>query len=264
MLNDKKTGPRERVAKIRSIKQITTGTREITLHGHDLKLSPLPGQFAHVSVPGSFLRRPISVAGFDEAAGLVRLILRRVGRGTKTLSELPAGSELNVLLPLGNPFPIDKISEAAGRGGGIWIAAGGIGLAPMLLLAQWGRDRGVIMDSFAGFTDDADVFGIDELESCGKCHLSVGGLVTDLIVKELNTKKPDLILACGPEPMLAALREICGKRYIKTFASLEEHMGCGIGACLVCNCGINSGDGFGYRRVCKDGPVFDLSEVAFE
>jgi dihydroorotate dehydrogenase electron transfer subunit len=224
-------------------------------------VSPLSGQFAHVAIPGTFLRRPISIAGYD--GRLLRLIVRRAGRGTDILCSLPAGSELRALLPLGNPFPLDEIKSVANRGGDVWIVSGGIGLAPLLFLAGWAKESGIRLDSFAGFIDSEKVFGVSELEGCGVCKVSVGGFVTDLIAETLKKRKPDLMVACGPSPMLAALQKICGEHRIAAYASFEERMGCGIGACLVCSCGINESGAFRYRRACVDGPVFDLSEASF-
>jgi dihydroorotate dehydrogenase electron transfer subunit len=123
----------------------------------------------------------------------------------------------------------------------------------------------VRLDSFAGFRDGGKVFGTDEMAACGELSLSVEGVVTDLVDKALSRERPDLILACGPVPMLRSLKTICARRRRKTkvYASLEERMGCGVGACLVCNCGIKAEGNFSYKRVCADGPVFDLSEVEF-
>jgi dihydroorotate dehydrogenase electron transfer subunit len=252
---------------IRSAKWIAKGTREIILtpaakpDGAEM-ISPLPGQFAHISIPGVFLRRPVSIAGYDGEDHLLRLLVRRAGRGTDILSELPEGSELRALLPLGNPFPVGQISDAA-RGQGVWLVSGGIGVAPLLFLARQAVKSGVRLDSFAGFTDKESAFGINELEACGECALSVGGFVTDLISDALKERRPDLIVACGPAPMLASLQKICGEHALAAYASFEERMGCGIGACLVCNCGFDTDGGFAYRRVCLDGPVFNLLEAKF-
>ncbi|MDR3321911.1 MAG: dihydroorotate dehydrogenase electron transfer subunit [Synergistaceae bacterium] len=222
-------------------------------------IHPLPGQFVHAAVPGSFLRRPVSVAGFSEDGGKLRLIVRRVGEGSRTLAALPVGSVVKMLCPLGRPFPME-LAESAGS---VWIVAGGIGLAPLLFAARYARERGVEIESFAGFRDEAQVFGVEELEECGGLKLSLGGLVTDALLEALERERPGMILACGPGAMLRALQRICAERGISAYVSLEEHMGCGVGACLVCSCGVNDESGFAYKRVCADGPTFNLSEVAF-
>ena len=276
----KKTKPLDVRAAIHRTAWIARDIREITLEfredprallGEPAKpaeffspVSPLPGQFVHIAIPGVFLRRPISIAGHD--GRLLRLIVRRAGRGTDMLCSLPAGSELRALLPLGNPFPLDEIksiSDRGGDGGDVWIVSGGIGLAPLLFLSGWAKGSGIRLDSFAGFMDREKIFGVSELEACGVCELSIGGFVTDLITESLKKRKPGLMIACGPAPMLAALQKICGEHRIAAYASFEERMGCGIGACLVCNCGFHENGGFRYRRACIDGPVFSLSEESF-
>jgi dihydroorotate dehydrogenase electron transfer subunit len=253
---------------IRSSGWIATETREIILAPLDGTsdatcraggIFPLPGQFAHISVPGVFLRRPVSIAGYDD--GLLRLLVRRAGRGTDILCSLPEGSELKALLPLGTPFPTDEIAGISKNGGHVWMVSGGIGLAPLLFLAAWAAKSGIRMDSFAGFTDEENVFGTDGLKSCGECAISVGGFVTDLVKKKLEIQRPDLIVSCGPAPMLAVLQGICREHALAAYASFEARMGCGMGACLVCNQAFETDGGTMYRRVCADGPVFNLMEA---
>jgi dihydroorotate dehydrogenase electron transfer subunit len=272
----KKIKPRDVPAAIHSTAWIASDIREITLElakdagnqgagpiSHISPILPAPGQFAHIALPGAFLRRPISIAGYEREDRLLRLIVRRAGRGTDILCSLPAGSKITALLPLGNPFPLDEIRSVAERGKNIWIASGGIGLAPLLFLARWAYESGIRLDSFAGFTDREKTFGVGELDACGDCEVSTGGFVTDLIEGALKKRKPELIIACGPAPMLAALQKICWEHDVAAYASFEERMGCGIGACLVCGRGFGEGSGFKYRRACIDGPVFDLSEARF-
>ncbi|MDR3255713.1 MAG: dihydroorotate dehydrogenase electron transfer subunit [Synergistaceae bacterium] len=270
MSSDKElNSPRERTATIISkihaasdvvelIMEINEG-REAAMLGSRFS-SPLPGQFAHIAVPGSFLRRPLSVAGFDDESGRLRIIVRRAGKGSSALASLPVGSSLNLLFPLGNPFPMELI-ESFGK---VWIVAGGIGLAPLLFAARRASQRRLAVRSFVGFRDDTHVFGVEELEEYGPVSLVVGGVVTERLSEVMDREAPGLIFACGPAPMLGALRLVCAPRGVRAFVSLEERMGCGVGACLVCNCGIKSPDGFAYKRVCADGPVFDISEVGFE
>ncbi|MDR1943365.1 MAG: dihydroorotate dehydrogenase electron transfer subunit [Synergistaceae bacterium] len=225
---------------------------------------PAPGQFAHISVPGSFLRRPFSIAGYDRERKLARFIVRRAGAGSAALSSLSAGSEVSVLFPLGTPLPMELAASLSEAGGKVWLVAGGAGVAPMLFAAQRAAEEGVRLDSFVGFRDEELVFGVDEMRACGEVSLSVGELLTGRLLEALESRTPDLILACGPEGMLRALQGICLERGLRAYASLEERMGCGIGACLVCNCRVRSRDGFTYKRVCADGPVFDLSEAVFK
>jgi dihydroorotate dehydrogenase electron transfer subunit len=223
---------------------------------------PLPGQFLHVSAGEAFLRRPISFAGRDEALGTARMIVRSVGRGSTAISSLSPGERVRALLPLGNPFPVDKVLNCLETGGAVWLAGGGVGVAPLLFLAEVVRRKGLKIDSFVGFGDEHSVFGTDELEESGKVSVSIGGVVTDAVAGAMKTALPDFVITCGPRPMLRELQRICAEKRVPGYVSLEERMGCGIGACLVCACETAADDGArGYRRVCRDGPVFDMLEV---
>ena len=230
----------------------------------DAPLKACPGQFAHFEIRGALLRRPISIAGFDGERGALRVIVQNVGKGSAALSSLTRGDEVRALLPLGEPFPMKRVMDIISGGGTAWLVSGGIGIAPILFCADIIKKSGLSVKSFAGFRDREHLFCTDELEECGAVSISAGGFVTDDLKLALETEIPDIILSCGPSPMLAVLQGICRAHNITAYVSLEEHMGCGIGACLVCSCKINRADGFSYKRVCSDGPVFELSEVVFE
>jgi dihydroorotate dehydrogenase electron transfer subunit len=166
-------------------------------------------------------------------------------------------------MPLGSSYPLTP----AGKAQNVWLAAGGIGAAPLIFAARHMAALGMEkfkMRSFVGFRDEDSVFAKGEFEACGKLCLSIGGLVTDKISEALADEKPDMILACGPTPMLASLREICAASGAVVYASLEERMGCGVGACLACALSVKNSEGADYKRVCRDGPVFDLAEVDFK
>ena len=253
----------EQTLRVISKKTLAPDITEIYLAA-DTPLNACPGQFAHFEIRGTLLRRPISIAGFDGESGTLRIIVQNVGRGSAALSSLSNGDEIRALLPLGRPFPMDRVLDTLSRGGTAWLVSGGIGIAPVLFCADIIKKSGGSVKSFAGFRDREHVFCTDELKEFGAVSVSAGGFVTDDLKGALETEKPDIILACGPSPMLAALQKICGAHKITAYVSLEEHMGCGIGACLVCSCKINRADGFSYKRVCSDGPVFELSEVLFE
>jgi dihydroorotate dehydrogenase electron transfer subunit len=224
-------------------------------------LSPKPGQFAHIQAGRELLRRPISIAGFVPANSYLRLIIRKAGKGTDVISRVSKGETLKMFLPLGNPFPLDSFTHFKK----IWLAGGGIGVAPLLYAAK--SLKGFDVTSFLGFRDVHSVFGVRDFEEYGKTILSVGGLVTEKISEMLISDIPDVILSCGPTPMLAALQKICAAHSLPGYVSLEGRMGCGVGACLVCNCRVISGadaDAIKYKRVCRDGPVFDITEVVFQ
>ena len=247
--------PRDREARLISSECLTEDVVELhfELAGQPDGLTPKPGQFAHLAAPGVFLRRPISIAGFDPAKNRVRFIVRIMGEGTRNLAVMRPGETIKILLPLGNPFPI--ISS-----GDIWLVGGGLGVAPLLYLAGSlsGTARG--LRSFLGFGDERSVFGVEEMSGLSEMTLDIGGFITDKVSAALASARPGAVFSCGPMPMLRALKKICAARGVPLYVSLEERMGCGVGACLVCACA--AGGAAGYKRVCKDGPVFDAREVA--
>jgi dihydroorotate dehydrogenase electron transfer subunit len=217
-------------------------------------LPPKPGQFAHLAAPGVFLRRPISLAGFDPDGNLARFIVRIVGDGTRNIAMMKPGETIKILLPLGNQFP--TVSS-----GDVWLVGGGLGVAPLLYLAKTlsGTARG--LRSFLGFGDERSVFGCEEMSEFSEMTLDIGGFITDKVSDALASACPDAIFSCGPKPMMGALKKICAARGVPLYVSLEERMGCGVGACLVCACAVCGTAG--YKRVCRDGPIFDAREVVF-
>ena len=247
--------PRDCEACLVSSERLTEDVVELhfELAGQTDELTPKPGQFAHLAVPGVFLRRPISIAGFDPAKNRVRFIVRIMGEGTCNLVVMKPGETMKILLPLGNTFPLDT-------SGDIWLVGGGLGVAPLLYLAKTlsGTARG--LRSFLGFDDERSVFGAGEMSGLSKMTLGVGGFITDKVSDALASVRPDAVFSCGPVPMLRALKKICAARGVPLYLSIEERMGCGVGACLVCACAVQGAAG--YKRVCRDGPVFDAREVA--
>ena len=214
-----------------------------------------PGQFINIALDGFYLRRPISVCDFD--SDTVTIIYKTIGRGTRYMSTLGSGARLDVLSGLGTGF------DVAAGGEKPLLIGGGVGVPPMFRLAKElcaaGRQVSVIL----GFNTAADVFCADEFRALGaQVHIttadgSVGtkGFVTDA----MRGMEYTYTYACGPEPML---RAVYAAAQTSGQYSFEERMGCGIGACLGCNVKIKTADGgWCYKRVCKDGPVFDAKEV---
>jgi dihydroorotate dehydrogenase electron transfer subunit len=251
------------VAEVVSRETAASGISRIELNLPEA-IDALPGQFAHIAVPGAFLRRPISIAGCD--ARRVTLFVQDVGTGSAYLCSLTPGDKTRVLLPLGNPFPMAELLDIPRGGGKIWLVSGGIGAAPLLHAAGYIEKNALTADSFLGFRDEGRAFGVEDFRRCGRVELAIGGLVTDMVRNALSKSRPGAILACGPAPMLRALREICESHKIRAYASLEERMACGVGACLVCAAAIASAGSseVAFKRVCRDGPVFGLDEVVFE
>lgn len=223
-----------------------------------------PGQFLslYTKDPSKLLPRPISICEIDKEAGRLRMVYRVTGEhtGTKQFSEMQPGDTLPVIGPLGNGFSPEK---AVGKT--VFLIGGGIGVPPILELAkQMEADKQIIV----GYRD-AQTFLKTELEKCGNLYIatedgSVGtkGNVMDAIREE--QLQADMIFACGPTPMLRAIKEYALLHDIECYLSLEERMACGIGACLACTCGSVEKDhhtNVHNKRICKDGPVFLATEV---
>jgi len=209
-----------------------------------------PGQFVQLRLPRFYLRRPISV--YDREGGRFTLIYKVVGHGTAALSELPAGGTLDVLTGLGNGFSLEKSGERP------LLIGGGVGTAPLYLLAKELAAAGKAVSAVIGFRTAAEVFAAEELAALGVAVAvvtqdgtrGVKGFVTDALPAP---EACGFVYACGPAPMLRALSGLIGAGEF----SLEERMGCGFGACMGCTCRTKSGP----KRVCKDGPVFAKEEL---
>lgn len=222
-----------------------------------------PGQFLSLySRNGSkLLPRPISICEIDKENGRIRLVYRVTGKGTGTeeFSRYHAGIGIEALGPLGNGFPLH---EAAGKK--VFLMGGGIGIPPMLETAkQLNAEKQMVL----GYRDE--LFLNDEFEKYGKVYVatedgSAGtkGNVMDAIRE--NALDADVIFACGPTPMLRAIKAYALEKGIPCWISMEERMACGVGACLACVCKSKDVDHHSHvhnKRICKDGPVFLSTEV---
>ena len=234
-------------------RRLTEDTYELVLSGDGASVTA-PGQFVDLSLPGKFLRRPISVCSWSDE-GLL-LLVKVVGDGTRQLVRSVPGTEFDTLSGLGNGFDVDA---AAGTP---ILAGGGIGIAPLYGLARVLRQRGEPVTAALGFRTAADAFYLSEFAALG-CDLMVAtedgslgvkGFVTDLIQKR---PERDYVFTCGPLPMLRAvhaLPQLRGGQF-----SFEARMGCGFGACM--GCSVPTADG--YKRVCKDGPILYKEEIVW-
>lgn len=220
------------------------------------------GQFVSVYTnDGSkLLPRPISICEIDRAQKRLRLVYRVTGKGTGTeqFSRMKAGDTIEILGPLGNGFPTDRTEKA-------FLIGGGIGIPPMVELAKTLNCEKQIIVGYR----DSDTFLTGELKANGSLYIasedgSVGtkGNVMDAIRE--NGLDADVIYACGPTPMLRAIKAYALEHDILCYLSLEERMACGVGACLGCVCQSKEVDSHSHvhnKRVCKDGPVFLATEV---
>jgi dihydroorotate dehydrogenase electron transfer subunit len=219
----------------------------------------LPGQFFEMKKAGAvspLLRKPISV--YDVQGDMVSFMVKRIGKATEQLSEMQAGNSLDILGPLGNGFPLPEGNKAV-------LVSGGIGYPPLFYLKKQLTKMGKTVYWLHGGRCGEDIFPADEIwtddGSCGS-----KGFVSEGLKAYLEKNKPDVIYACGPQPMLKACAKLAAKHYVTLYVSLEEYMACGIGVCHGCAVKVKSDSDIGvtYKTVCKDGPVFDAKEVVWE
>lgn len=219
-----------------------------------------PGQFVHIKCGDALLlRRPISVCFCQEGqpTDLIAIVFEVRGEGTQWLADREVGDQLDVLGLAGNGFALEKENR-------YMIVGGGIGVPPMYGCAQFTHGKST---AILGFRSKDKVILTDRFdEVCSKVVLatddgSVGyhGFVDALMRQELESDRAyDGVIACGPKPMLRSVARVADEFNIPCFVSLEERMGCGVGACLVCACDMADGS---RKHVCKDGPVFNAKEV---
>ena len=221
-----------------------------------------PGQFVAVypNHESTLLPRPISICEVSEDKRRLRLVYRVAGKGTAEFASYGAEDSLEILGVLGNGFPIDKA-----KGKRVFLMGGGIGIPPMLELAKRLDCRKQILLGYR----DKDLFLQEDLARYGDVYVatedgSVGtkGNVMDII--KAHGLAADVIMACGPMPMLRAIKKYAGENKIEAYISLEERMACGVGACLGCVCRTTKVDAHSHvhnARICTDGPVFEAGEV---
>lgn len=252
-------------AKIVRQDEIATDIYSMVIQAPEIASQAVPGQFIDVySADGSkLLPRPISICEIDKENGRLRVVYRVTGpkTGTEEFSKLKAGDIIPVIGPLGNGFPYEKA-----EGKKVFLMGGGIGVPPILELAkQMDCEKKQIVVGYR----DAQTFLKEEFEQNGELYIStedgsVGtkGNVMDAIRE--NALEADMIYACGPTPMLRAIKQYAEENGIECYISLEERMACGIGACLACVCKSKEKDAHSNvnnKRICKDGPVFLSTEV---
>jgi dihydroorotate dehydrogenase electron transfer subunit len=245
--------------KILENKQLTKDFYVLELSGEEKMPEMKPGQFVQVKVEGSpetFLRRPISVHDADTGRNSLKLLIQIAGKGTQKLSELSAGDSLNIIYPLGNSFSMP------GREQRILLIGGGCGVAPLLFLGKYLKANGFNPDVLLGFRSRERMIEYDEYSAIGKVYMTtedgsegIKGFVTDHPV--MKASEYDMVYCCGPEPMMKAVGRYCKKNNITCEVSLENLMGCGIGACLCCVVETVKGN----KCTCTDGPVFNINEL---
>ena len=264
------------IAKITHNKRVAPDFCKIRVVSGYLAKTARPGQFVMVrceSAPDTLLRRPLGIHRIYSDG--IEMLYEIVGKGTAALSEKRTGEPLDILGPLGNGFETDEALASKSK---VTIISGGIGVAPLTALAEdihkaGQRDITVILGARRKThilcEDEFRAFGCKVIVSTDDGSMGKKGLVTDILKKRTTHAegtKDNIIYACGPNPMLKAVWAIAAPLGIPCQFSFEEHMACGVGVCLGCPGKVRPADGssaFGYKMVCKDGPVFSGEEIVW-
>ncbi len=211
------------------------------------------GEFINIKLEGKFLRRPISVCDVDAAT--VTIVYKVVGEGTEQMSKMPVGTELDVLVGLGNGYDLSLAGDAP------LLLGGGVGVPPLYNLAKRLIAMGKKVTVVLGFNTKDEIFYEQEFKDLGaEVYVTtadgtygIKGFVTDAMVDISYS----YFYTCGPEPMLKAIYKASTTSGQMSF---EERMGCGFGACMGCSCKTITG----YKRICKEGPVMKKEEILWE
>ncbi|PFJ15281.1 dihydroorotate dehydrogenase electron transfer subunit [Bacillus cereus] len=245
-------------------KEIAKNIYELVLQGTLVQQMNEPGQFVHIKVAegiAPLLRRPISICNVDQEKNEFTMLYRAEGQGTKTLATRKQGEMVDVLGPLGHGFPVEEAED----GQTALLVGGGIGVPPLYELSQRLVAKGVRVIHILGFQTKDVVFYEEKFAELGDTYVATvdgthgtKGFVTDVI--DNSGIGFDILYSCGPLAMLRALEGRYKEK--KAYISLEERMGCGIGACFACVCHLQEDpSGHSYKKVCSDGPVFPIGEV---
>jgi len=237
---------------ISSIEEIAKDIFDVRILCPEIAKEAQPGQFLHIKCNDALtplLRRPISIC--DVEGDCVRFVFERKGEGTALIAQKKAGETINVLGPLGQGFEV--------RNGKCVLIGGGVGIFPLLMLAKKLPQRPTII---LGFRSEDRIVLKDDFAEVGDVYIatddgSAGFHGTVMGVEAINGG--DMYYSCGPTPMLKAVKEYAEEIEKPAQISMEQRMGCGIGACLVCTCKVDGHN----EKVCQKGPVFWSGEVEF-
>lgn len=251
---------------VRSNVKVGLDLYEMSFDVGDIASLAQPGQFVTVQCNSDnsydpLIKRPFSIYSVSKDYGRIAILYAVVGRGTAFLQDLKPGRKLEILGPLGKGFQLNDPADYI-------LVGGGVGAAPMLYTAECLAQRGMLPRIILGARTAKLLPNRRRFERVSQelyiCtddgSLGEKGFVTDVLPKLLSNPENQIVLACGPKPMLQACAEICDKLKVRLQVSLEEYMACGVGACS--GCAVKTKNGF--KRVCHDGPVFDAKEVIWE
>ena len=223
-----------------------------------------PGQFISVYTQdkSALLPRPISICETDITNSRLRIVYRVAGKGTAEFSRYKTGHRVDILGTLGNGYQKEKA-----EGKRLFLMGGGIGIPPMLAVAKAVKNT-TSVDVIVGYRDK-ELFLAEDLQKYAAVHVatedgSVGTKGNVMNVIEEEKLVADIIFACGPMPMLRAIKQYAAKKGIEAYLSLEERMACGVGACLGCVVKTKEVDHHSHvnnARICTDGPVYNAEDV---
>ena len=243
---------KQSIYKITQNVALTSTVFKMVLEGDvsDIKNS---GEFINIKLDGKYLRRPISVCDVDETT--VTIVYKVVGEGTELMSKMPVGTELDILVGLGNGYDLSLAGDTP------ILLGGGVGVPPLYNLAKRLIALGKKVTVVLGFNTKDEIFYEQEFKDLGaKVYVTtadgtygIKGFVTDAM-KDIEYS---YFYTCGPEPMLKAIYKAS---VTSGQMSFEERMGCGFGACMGCSCKTLTG----YKRICKEGPVMKKEEILWE
>jgi dihydroorotate dehydrogenase electron transfer subunit len=228
------------VSRVLENENIARNVMRLTLTGDTSACAP--GRFAHLAVPGFYLRRPLSLCDWDVDS--YTLVYKVVGESTAAMAGWKPGFETDAMVGLGNGYDLAAFGDRP------LLVGGGSGVPPLYALLKALVALGKRPVAALGFNAPDEVFMKRDFEALCQTRLAVGGYVTDA----LTGLDCDYVAACGPEPML---RAVCRAVDLPGQFSFEARMACGVGACMGCTCVTN----FGLKRICADGPVFRREEI---
>jgi dihydroorotate dehydrogenase electron transfer subunit len=252
---------------IQSAMRLNEDTYLLRILSPEIANSAKPGQFVNVkccSGLNAYLRRPISICAIDREAKTFDIVFQVRGKGTELLCQFQEQDEINIMGPLGNGFSLCKEDET------ILVMGGGIGIFPLLQLLREHPAKQKI--AVLGFRTKGLIVLEEAFKAaCNELLIATDdgsfghkGFVTDILQKKLSEERVDKVFMCGPAIMMKKGVGLCHEKGIPTQVSMEQRMGCGIGACLVCACKTRKNDDWDYAHVCKDGPVFDGAKIIFD
>jgi len=258
----------QEIAKVLDNIKVAPEHFRITLAAPKISREAAPGQFVMIKCSDAtdpLLRRPISFNKIDQAKGTIDVMFRVVGNGTRLMSEIEPGEDLNIIGPLGNGFKIDASKEVA------ILVGGGAGVAPLLSLAKDISLKTKARYALIGANninsvlceEDFKGLGFETIVSTDDGTYGRKGLVTDILLEIISSKLAPIntcIYACGPRPMIKELEEISSQYKIPCQVSLEEWMACGFGSCNGCTVKTKHG----YKKVCSDGPIFNIGDIEWQ